>query len=157
MFTEKSPAYKQEYNPNYGHKLFRNDGEQFTEVTKEAGILSNVINFGLGIAVSDFNNDNWPDIYICNDYYEQDYFYINQKDGTFSEQLEKYFSHITFSSMGNDAADINNDGYIDMFTLDMLPEENMEQKLVAGPHNYEKFKLLETRGFIIRPHGICCS
>ncbi len=69
-------------------------GIVFTEVTREAGILSNVINFGLGIAVSDFNNDNWPDIYICNDYYEQDYFYINQKDGTFSEQLENWFGHI---------------------------------------------------------------
>ncbi len=146
-FTEQSSGFKQEYNPNYGHKLFRNDGDVFTDVTQDAGILSNVINFGLGIAVSDFNNDHWPDIYICNDYYEQDYFYINQKDGTFSEQLEKYFSHITFSSMGNDAADINNDGNIDLFTLDMLPEGNKEQKLVAGPHNYEKFKLLETRGF----------
>jgi len=147
VFNEKSPGYKDEYNPSYGHKLFRNDGHSFSDVTKEAGILSNVINFGLGIAVSDFNNDHWPDIYICNDYYEQDYFYINQKDGTFSEQLENWFGHVSFSSMGNDAADINNDGHIDLFTLDMLPEENVEQKLVAGPHNYEKFKLLETRGF----------
>jgi hypothetical protein len=146
-FNEKSAGFKQEYSPKFGHKLYRNDGNTFSEVTKDAGILSNVLNFGLGIAVSDFNNDHWPDIYICNDYYEQDYFYINQKDGTFSEQLEKYFSHITFSSMGNDAADIDNDGNIDLFTLDMLPEENIEQKLVAGPHNYEKFKLLETRGF----------
>ncbi len=147
MFNEKSPGFKHESSPKFGHKLFRNDGNAFSEVTKDAGILSNAINFGLGIAVADFNNDNWPDIYICNDYYEQDYFFINQKDGTFSEQLEKYFSHISFSSMGSDAADINNDGTIDMFTLDMLPEENFEQKLVAGPHNYEKFKLLETRGF----------
>jgi hypothetical protein len=147
MFNEKSPELKHEYSPSYGHRLFRNDGEKFTDVTDTAGILSNVLNFGLGIAVSDFNNDNWPDIYICNDFYEQDYFYINQQDGTFSEQLDQYFSHITFSSMGNDAADINNDGWIDMFTLDMLPEENLEQKLVAGPHNYEKYKLLETWGF----------
>ncbi|MEE9462548.1 MAG: VCBS repeat-containing protein, partial [Bacteroidales bacterium] len=146
-FNEESPGFKQEYSSRFGHKLFRNDGDGFTEVTKDAGILSNVLNFGLGIAVSDFNNDHWPDIYICNDYYEQDYFYINQKDGTFSEQLEKYFSHVSFSSMGSDAADINNDGNIDLFTLDMLPEENFEQKMVAGPHNYEKFKLLEMRGF----------
>jgi hypothetical protein len=146
-FTEHSPELKHEYSPSYGHRLFRNDGDQFTDVTDTAGILSNVLNFGLGLAVSDFNNDHWPDIYICNDFYEQDYFYINRQDGTFSEQLEPYFSHITFSSMGNDAADINNDGNIDLFTLDMLPEANLEQKLVAGPHNYEKYKLLETWGF----------
>ncbi|MBS0000060.1 MAG: VCBS repeat-containing protein [Cyclobacteriaceae bacterium] len=147
MFNERSAGYKHEPSARYGHKLFRNDGAFFTEVTREAGIISNVINFGLGIAVADFNNDRWPDIYICNDYYEQDYLFINQKDGTFSEQLEEYFSHVSFSSMGCDAADINNDGYIDLFTLDMLPEDNIEQKLVEGPHNYEKFKLLETRGF----------
>ncbi len=147
MFNEKSPGYKNISNAKFGQKLFRNDGDLFTDVTKETGIHSNVINFGLGIAVSDFNDDHWPDIYICNDYYEQDYLYINQKDGTFSEQLEKYFSHVSFSSMGCDAADINNDGFVDLFTLDMLPAGNMEQKLVAGSHNYEKFKLLETRGF----------
>ncbi len=147
MFNEKSAGYKKISYPKYGQKLFRNDGSSFTDITKDAGINSNVINFGLGIAVADFNNDHWPDIYICNDYYEQDYLYINQKDGTFSEQMEKYFSHVSFSSMGCDAADINNDGFIDLFTLDMLPDGNIEQKLVAGPHNYEKYKLLETRGF----------
>lgn len=147
MFNEKSSGYRKLSNSKYGQKLFRNDGDSFTEVTKEAGIYSNVINFGLGIAVSDFNNDLWPDIYICNDYFERDYLYINQKDGTFSEQLESYFSHISFSSMGCDAADINNDGFIDLISLDMLPAGNTERKLVAGPHNYKKYKLLETRGF----------
>ncbi len=147
MFNEKSSGYRKLSNPKYGQKLFRNDGDSFTEVTKDAGIYSNVINFGLGIAVSDFNNDFWPDIYICNDYFERDYLYINQKDGTFSEQLESYFSHISFSSMGCDAADINNDGFIDLISLDMLPSGNTNQKLVAGPHNYEKYKLVETRGF----------
>jgi hypothetical protein len=147
MFNENSEGFKHEYDPKYGQKLFRNDGDAFSDVTKDAGIISNVINFGLGVAVSDFNNDHWPDIYVCNDYYENDYLYINQKDGTFSEQMKEYFAHISFSSMGCDAADINNDGYIDLFTLDMLPETNKERKLVEGPHNYEKFKLLETRGF----------
>lgn len=147
MFNEQSAHLKKEHSPNYGHVLYRNDGDVFRDVTREAGIISNVINFGLGIAVADFNQDYWPDIYICNDYYEQDYLFINQKDGTFSEQLDQFFSHVSFSSMGCDAADINNDGYIDLFTLDMLPEDNLEQKLVEGPHNYEKFKLLETRGF----------
>ncbi len=66
------------------------------DVTEKAGMITNVMNFGLGLAIADFNNDFWPDIYVCNDYFEQDYFYINQKDGTFSEQLSKYFSHVRF-------------------------------------------------------------
>jgi hypothetical protein len=147
MFTKKSAEYKKKQSSEYGEKFYINLGNRFVDATKETGIHSNVINFGLGVAVADFNNDKWPDIYVCNDYYENDYFYMNQKDGTFSEQMRDYFSHISFSSMGNDAADINNDGFIDLFTLDMLPNENVEQKLVAGPHNYEKYKLLEKRGF----------
>ncbi len=146
-FNKNSPKYKTVTSAKFGQKLFRNDGNKFTEVTKMAGIHSNVINFGLGVAVSDFNNDQWPDIYVCNDFYENDYLYINNHDGTFSDELEKYFSHISFSSMGSDAADVNNDGYIDLYTLDMLPAGSIEQKLVAGPHNYAKYKLLETRGF----------
>ena len=111
-------------DPNYEHKLFKNTGDRFVDVSKEAGMIQNIMNFGLGVAVADFNNDNWPDIYVCNDYFEQDYLYINQKNGTFSDQLDKYFDHISLSSMGTDAADINNDGYIDLITLDMLPEDN---------------------------------
>ena len=146
-FTKESPQYKNEKSRKYGHKFFINTGNRFVESTEKVGIKSSVISFGLGITVSDFNNDNWPDIYVCNDYYENDHLYINQKDGTFHEEMRDYFGHISFSSMGNDAADINNDGFIDLFTLDMLPNENREQKLVAGPHNYEKYKLVETRGF----------
>ncbi len=147
VFNQNSPKFKNVSNPKFGQKLFRNDGNKFTDVTKKAGIHSNVLNFGLGVAVSDFNNDYWPDIYVCNDFYETDYLYINNRDGTFSDELEKYFSHVSFSSMGCDAADVNNDGYMDLFSLDMLPAGSIEQKLVAGPHNYEKYKLLETRGF----------
>ncbi|MCD6597306.1 MAG: VCBS repeat-containing protein [Bacteroidales bacterium] len=147
MFTKESPEYKKERSSKYGQKFFINVGHRFIDATEETGIHSNLINFGLGVAVADFNNDQWPDIYVCNDYYEHDYLYINQKDGTFSEKTKEYFSHLSFSSMGNDAADINNDGLIDLFTLDMLPKDNYEQKVVAGPHNYEKYKLLETRGF----------
>ncbi len=110
-------------------------------------MVTNILNFGLGIAVADFNNDNWPDIYVCNDYFEQDYLYINQKNGTFSEELNKYFDHIPLSSMGTDAADFNNDGYIDLITLDMLPEDSYGQKLVAGPDRYDKFNTLKKTGF----------
>ncbi len=147
MFDLKSTQFKNEKDPRFQHRLYENVGGKFVDVTEKAGMISNVMNFGLGLAIADFNNDNWPDIYVCNDYFEQDYFYINQKDGTFSEQLSKYFGHVSLSSMGNDAADFNNDGYIDLLTLDMLPESNYEQKLVAGPDNYEKLSVLDTVGF----------
>jgi hypothetical protein len=146
-FAKPDAKFKNQYDPRFSHKLFKNNGGKFVDVSKEAGMISNIMNFGLGLAVADFNNDNWPDIYICNDYFEQDYLYINQKNGTFSEQMEQYFDHISLSSMGNDAADINNDGYIDLITLDMLPEDNHEQKLVAGPENYEKISVLKKTGF----------
>ncbi len=146
-YAMTNPRHKNEHNPIYEHRLYKNTGERFVDVTHESGIITNIINFGLGLAVADFNNDNWPDIYICNDYSEQDYLFINQKDGTFSEQLEKYFDHVSFSSMGNDAADFNNDGFIDLFTLDMEPEDNYGNKLVAGPDNYNKFMNLKNSGF----------
>jgi hypothetical protein len=122
-FAKPKAELKNVNDPKFEQRLYKNTGGLFVDVSKETGIIQNVLNFGLGVAVADFNNDNWPDIYVCNDYAEQDYFYINQKDGTFSEQLTKYFDHVSFSSMGNDAADFNNDGYIDLITLDMDPEQ----------------------------------
>ena len=147
MFTKNSVAQKNMKNEKYGQKFFINEGDHFVEATEKVGIKSNVLNFGLGVAVADFNGDNWPDLYVSNDFYEQDYLYINQKNGTFKEELEKYCSYVSLSSMGDDAADINNDGCIDMFTLDMLPATNYEQKLVAGPDNYQKVTLLDKIGF----------
>ena len=85
LFSEEFAELREGRDPWFGQKLFRNDGDRFTEVTWDAGIFSSAINFGLGVAVADFNGDHWPDIYVCNDYYEKDYFYINQKDGTFRE------------------------------------------------------------------------
>ncbi|MEN8203109.1 MAG: VCBS repeat-containing protein [Bacteroidota bacterium] len=147
MFSEDFIPFRYGRAPWYGQKLFRNDGNRFTEVTRTAGFFSGALNFGLGVAVADFNGDHWPDLYVCNDYYEKDYFYINQKDGTFRESMEEYFRYISLSSMGCDAADINNDGTIDLFTLDMLPEDHYEQKLVEGPDNYEKLSFREKVGF----------
>jgi hypothetical protein len=103
------PERKKEQDERFEQRLYKNSGVKFMDVSEEAGIIQNVMNFGLGISVADFNSDSWPDIYVCNDYSEQDYFYINQHDGTFSEQLEKYFDHVSLSSMGNDAADFNNE------------------------------------------------
>jgi len=147
LFSEDFLGIRNGREPWYGQKLYQNDGSRFTEVTKSAGIYNSALNFGLGVAVADFNGDHWPDIYVCNDYYEKDYFYINQKDGTFRECMEEYFRYISLSSMGCDAADINNDGHIDLFTLDMLPEDHYEQKLVEGPDNYERLSIREKVGF----------
>jgi len=146
-FAKPDVELKKKHDNRFENKLYNNTGNRFIEVTDEAGIITNVLNFGLGAAVADFNNDNWPDLYVCNDYFEQDYLYINQHDGTFSEQLEKYFGHIPLSSMGTDAADINNDGYMDLITLDMDPEDNYGKKLVAGSDNYDKFNPLKSTGF----------
>ena len=156
-FDRTMTELKNDRDPSYEERLYKNNGGEFVDVTKEAGMVQKVMNYGLGIAVADFNNDNWPDIYICNDYFEQDYLYINQKNGTFSEQLEKYFDHVSFASMGNDAADINNDGYIDLVTLDMYPEDNYGQKLVAGPDNYDKYSILKKTGFYHQRPVICYS
>jgi len=146
-FARPKPELKKEHDPRYEERLYKNIGGKFVDVSKETGMIQNVMNFGLGVAVADFNNDNWPDIYVCNDYSEQDYLYINQKDGIFSEQLDMYFDHISLSSMGNDAADFNNDGYIDLITLDMYPEDNYSNKLVAGPDNYDKVSILKNTGY----------
>jgi hypothetical protein len=146
-FAHPDSSQKHMHDSKYEHKLFKNLGDRFVLANEEAGIKTNIMNFGLGIAIADFNNDKWPDIYICNDYNEQDYFYINQKDGTFKNELEKYFDHVSLSSMGNDAADFNNDGFIDLFTLDMDPEDNYENKLVAGPDNFDAYSILKKTGF----------
>ncbi len=130
-----------------GLKLFKNEKNFFTEITTEAGILSTVLSHGLGAGVADINNDGWQDIYISNDYLEPDFLYINNKNGTFSNQLQTAVGHTSFFSMGNNIADINNDGLDDIFTLDMLPEDNHRQKLLFAPDNYEKIELNIRSGF----------
>lgn len=104
-----------------GDKLFRNENGKFIDVSEQAGIYGSVIGFGLGVTVGDVNNDTWPDIYVCNDFFERDYLYINKKDGTFSEQLTDAMKSISAASMGADFADINNDGRLDLFVTEMLP------------------------------------
>jgi enediyne biosynthesis protein E4 len=130
-----------------GDKLFRNDNGHFVNVTQQAGIKNNPLSFGLGVAVADFNHDGWPDLYVSNDYTEQDYLYINNADGTFTDALENEMGHISNFSMGNDAADINNDGLIDLITLDMLPADNVRQKLLFTPDNYENYQNMLDNGF----------
>lgn len=130
-----------------GDKLFRNDNGKFTDVSKEAGIKGNPIGFGLGINVSDLNQDGWPDLYISNDYLEGDYLYVNNQDGTFSDKISEMVDHTSYFSMGNDVADINNDNLPDIFSSDMLPEDNRRQKLLFGPDNYEGYLNMLQNGF----------
>jgi hypothetical protein len=146
-FGQITSSLKNRKNPAFSDKLYRNDNGKFTNVSDEAGLVSNVLGFGLGVAVSDINNDGWLDIYVSNDYNEQDYLYINNQNGTFSESLEEFIGHTSMFSMGSDIADINNDGYMDIMSLDMLPEGNYRQKMVSGPDNYDKYQLLVNSGF----------
>lgn len=146
-FSQITPSLKKRTDPDFSDKLYRNDGGRFTDVSQKAGLLGNVLGFGLGLAVSDINNDGWLDIYISNDYNEQDYLYINNKDGSFLESLSEYIGHTSLFSMGSDVGDVNNDGFTDIVSLDMLPEDNYRQKMVSGPDNYEKFSKLAASGF----------
>lgn len=130
-----------------GDRLYKNDNGQFKEVTREAGIISNPLGYGLGVAVSDLNNDGWPDLYVSNDYVEEDYLYINNHDGTFTDRMKEQFGHLSNFSMGNDIADINNDGLPDIFTVDMLPADNKRQKLLYMPDNYELYESTLRGGF----------
>jgi hypothetical protein len=122
-----------------GDRLYRNDNGIFKDVTIAAGIISNPLGYGLGVSISDINNDGWPDLFVTNDYVEEDYLYINNHDGTFSEKIDEQMGHLSNFSMGCDIADINNDGWTDVFTLDMLPEDNRRQKLLYMPDNYEVY------------------
>jgi enediyne biosynthesis protein E4 len=130
-----------------GDHLYRNDNGHFTEVTRQAGIHGSLMSFGLGVSVGDINGDGYLDIYVSNDSYERDYLYINQHDGTFKDQLEDYMGHISYSSMGADLADINNDGYLDIFTTDMLPEEDYRRKTLGEFDNVFQSNAKSQAGF----------
>ncbi len=130
-----------------GDHLYRNDNGHFTEVTKQAGIHGSLISFGLGVSVGDINGDGYPDIFVSNDSYERDYLYINQKNGTFRDEFEDYFQHTSFSSMGADIADINNDGYPDLFTTDMLPLNDYRLKTTGAFDNIGLFNKKLDSGF----------
>ena len=133
-----------------GDKLLRNDNGVFTEVTQQAGIFSSLTGYGLGLAVSDFNQDGWPDIYVGNDFFENDYMYINQKNGTFKEVISEDFTklgHTTHFSMGNDVADFNNDGYTDILSVDMLPENRITYTASGTEYGYMEYLQFLKNGY----------
>lgn len=136
---------RRKYDTLSGDRLYRNDlntsAKKFTEVSKEAGIYQSNLGYGLGISVADINNDGWEDIYIGNDFHENDYYYVNQHDGTFTEEGSKHFGHYSRFSMGNDIADYNNDGQLDIVTVDMLPPQEKYVKTYGSDENPDVYKV----------------
>ncbi len=150
--------YQDFSNPNYPQKkltdgsassnarLYRNQGNYFTEISKTAGILEE--GYGLSANICDINNDGWQDIYIAKDFVYDDALYINNKNGTFTESIQKYLTHTSQFSMGSDMADYNNDGYADIITVDMLPDDNKRQKLMNTAMNNDRFNYILRLGYM---------
>lgn len=132
------PSLKYPRNYESGDRLLENQGGRFVDVSEKAGILDGPGGYGLGLGIADFNNDGWDDIYVGNDFHENDYFYINNGDGTFSEKLKTHFSMVSRSSRGNDIADINGDGAVDIITVDMLPEDEKVLKTTRNDGHFDK-------------------
>lgn len=134
-----------------GDRLYRNDlstTKKFTDVSAQAGIFQSNLGYGLGIAISDINNDGWEDIYIGNDFHENDYYYVNNGNGTFTESGAKHFGHYSRFSMGNDVADYNNDGQLDIITVDMLPPDEKVLKTYGSDENPDIYKVkLKINGY----------
>ena len=144
--TKSAQMLKQD-DPLQGVRLFRQEAGRFTDVTSQSGINGSPLTYGLGLGIADLDRDGWPDFYLSNDYTVPDYLYRNNGDGTFTDQLQQRMGHNSQFSMGNDLADFNNDGWVDVVTLDMLPEDNRRQKLLLAPDNYPKFDLNVRSGF----------
>ncbi len=132
---------------NAGNKLLANTGSKFIDVSRKAGIYTSTIGFGLGITIGDINKDGWLDIYISNDFFERDYLYINQRNGTFREVLEQEMKSLSMGSMGADMADINNDGYPDVFVTEMLPRTNERIKTKAQFDSWNRQELAVANGY----------
>ncbi len=130
-----------------GDKLYRNDGDSFTDVSTEAGIYGSIIGFGLGVTIADVNRDGWQDLYVSNDFFERDYLYINQQDGSFKEVLVSSIKSISGASMGADAADINHDGYPEIFVTEMLPEPEERVKTVTTFESWDKYQFSVSNGY----------
>jgi len=139
--TYGDTSLRRKVNNLAGSKLYVNKNGHFIDVTVQSGIYSSALGYGLGVAVGDLNNDGWEDIYVGNDFHENDYYYINNLDGTFTESGAKHFNHYSRFSMGNDMADFNNDGQLDIVTADMLPGEEKILKTYGGDESYDQYRL----------------
>ncbi|MEL6250379.1 MAG: VCBS repeat-containing protein [Bacteroidota bacterium] len=150
----RDTSFTRKRDPKAGDKLFRNDLSQhkenapyFTDVSEEAGILGGIAGYGLGVAVGDVDKNGCADIYVGNDFHENDFLYLNNCDGTFSERSNSAFTHTSNFSMGNDLADLNNDGYLDLLTMDMKPEDEVEFKSSAGIDPYDIYQFKRSFGY----------
>ncbi len=141
------PGQREKRDSLGANKLYRNDGGHFSDVSKEAGIYGSKIGFGLGVSVGDVNRDGWLDIYVSNDFFERDYLYINNRNGTFSEQLEEQLREISLGAMGADIADINNDAWPEIFTTEMTPEGNSRLKTKTLFEDWERYQVKVTNGY----------
>ncbi|MFQ5445675.1 MAG: VCBS repeat-containing protein [Saprospiraceae bacterium] len=145
MYAEDWPV--KEFLKGGGDKFYRNDDGHFTDVTPEAGIYGSLIGFGLGVTVGDVNGDHLPDMYISNDFFERDYLYINDGDGSFHEDIEQWTEHLSHAAMGADMADINNDGFPEIFVTEMLPGDEQRLKTTTLFEDYQIYQLKLERGF----------
>ncbi|HVE78913.1 MAG TPA: VCBS repeat-containing protein, partial [Gemmatimonadaceae bacterium] len=134
-------------DPYGGAKLFRNDGARFEDVSARAGIHSPEVAFGLGLVVSDVNRDGWPDVYVSNDFFERDYLYVNERDGTFSEALDRRMPVMSYFSMGLDVADVDGDGWPDVYTTDMLPEDEARLKTTSAFESWDVYQAKVRNGY----------
>ena len=134
-------------DPLGGAELYRNDGGHFVDVSAHAGIFGSEIGFGLGLVVTDVNGDGWPDIYVANDFFEHDYLYINNRDGTFTESAEREIPSGSYFSMGLDIADLNNDGQPDVYTTDMLPEDDYRLKTTSSFEGWDVYQAKLRNGY----------
>ena len=134
-------------DPDGGNKLFRNDGETFTDVSESAGIFGSNIGYGLGVTVADLNDDDWPDLYVSNDFFERDYLYLNNQNGTFSEVLPDLLPEISMGSMGADIADLDNDARPDIFVTEMLPKDLSRVKTKTPFEEWDKYQSSAEAGY----------